>query len=192
MWWDGYLVGTWVPSTVMVSLAHTSPPPPFPAKPMHCLPSPVHPLQQATPASRMLFPGREGAPRSPPDTDATGVASPTATAADHPPAPLAAALLIGINDYDAAPPQIRCKDDARELTEVLRRVGVPCTCLMNATKRRLEAAVASFGDDVGRASAGCPAPLEALLYFSGHVLYCNGQLLLAPVDVAAVGSAGVG
>ena len=29
VWWDGYLVGTWVPSTVMVSLAHTSPPPFF-------------------------------------------------------------------------------------------------------------------------------------------------------------------
>ena len=55
------------------------------------------------------------------------------------------ALLIGNNRYDAPVNSLRCcRNDATDMQSALTQLGFQCTLLLDATKRQITDAIATF------------------------------------------------
>jgi len=83
------------------------------------------------------------------------------------------ALVIGNGGY--AKTQLKNPvNDARDMAEELKSAGFKTTCLMDAGKREMNAAIAEFGQRLDSAQVG-------LFFFAGHGMQVNGRNYLLPI-----------
>jgi hypothetical protein len=84
------------------------------------------------------------------------------------------ALVIGNGAYAAAPLRTAVAD-ARAIAGRLERAGFTVTLNLDAEKRDMETAIATFAD-------GLAASEIALVFYAGHGIEANGHNYLVPVD----------
>jgi uncharacterized caspase-like protein len=99
-------------------------------------------------------------------------------AADRADKPARLALVIGNGHYpDAEQPLTQPINDARALTEVLRRDGFDVDVVENASREQMQRAVARLKDKITPAST-------VLLYFGGYGVQVGRESYMIPTDAA--------
>ena len=71
-------------------------------------------------------------------------------------------------------------DDAKLLANTLEKVGFKVTCLVNLTKKEMEASIDGFCNLLQ-----CAPGLYSLFYFCGHGFEEHGKTYLVPIDATA-------
>ncbi len=117
-------------------------------------------------------PAGNAAPREPSKAVETATAA-TSAAIKEIGADKRIALVIGNSDYEHQPLK-NPVNDARAMADALAQCGFQVTMLENASKRRMEEAIRTFGAKLTPTSAG-------LFYFAGHGLQVNGTNYLVPL-----------
>ncbi|MCP4696303.1 MAG: caspase family protein [Gammaproteobacteria bacterium] len=84
------------------------------------------------------------------------------------------ALVIGNANYDAQPLS-NPVNDARDISEKLRKLNFDVTFIYNANQQQMELAIQSFGEKLHSNSVG-------LFYFSGHGVQHEGNNYLIPIS----------
>lgn len=86
------------------------------------------------------------------------------------------ALVIGNGAYRFTPVLPNPPNDARDMGEVLKRLGfADVTLVLDATKTEMERAIRSFGRSLDGSNA-------AVVFYAGHAMQVNGRNLLLPID----------
>ncbi len=94
-----------------------------------------------------------------------------------------AAFVVGIGDCLEAPvPMGVCKHDAKDIAMALAQAGTAVTLQASASQRRLKLGLMAWFQSLRALGTH-----TAVVYFSGHVVCCGGDILLRPVD-GCVGS----
>jgi hypothetical protein len=84
------------------------------------------------------------------------------------------ALVIGNGAYKNAPLR-NPVNDATDIGRTLKRLGFQVTILRDASQRKMEDAIRSFGKELANGGVG-------LFYYAGHGMQVNGRNYLIPVD----------
>lgn len=87
------------------------------------------------------------------------------------------ALVIGNGDYKDISPLKNPPNDAALIKKSLEDVGFKVDLLLDADKRRMDAAVNKFADELDRAGEGA----VGLFYFAGHGVAVNNLNFLIPI-----------
>jgi TPR repeat protein len=85
------------------------------------------------------------------------------------------ALVVGNNKYDTLPGLNNARKDAESMAARLRRLGFDVILKVNASKRDLGRAMASFESKLGSAEVG-------LVFYAGHGIQSAGKNFLIPSD----------
>ena len=83
------------------------------------------------------------------------------------------ALVIGNSTYQSAPLR-NPANDARDIANLLKRLGFQVTLKVNANRRSMHTAINAFGKELRNSSVG-------LFYYAGHGIQVQGQNFLIPV-----------
>ncbi len=89
-----------------------------------------------------------------------------------------AALVIGIDSYDAVPDLAKAVGDAQAMAEKLRALGFEVTEALNPDRRALNQAISTFSASLGTTDT-------AFVHFSGHGVEIDGENYLLPADIPA-------
>jgi uncharacterized caspase-like protein len=89
------------------------------------------------------------------------------------------ALVVGNGDYEHVSDLVSPKNDAADMTELLKSLGFEVSGGIDLDRKTMLAALTGFGGQAQAADV-------ALFFYAGHGLQLNGQNYLVPID-AAVG-----
>jgi Caspase domain len=132
---------------------------------MNCVSSPLHPVPRLLAAAVLMLLTLTAAPAD------WGVQ----LAGPGPAGERRIALVIGNSHYEMSP-LTNPVNDARAMSDTLRRLGFEVTTLLDATEKQMVEAVRQFGDRT-RSAGGV-----ALFYYAGHGIQIDGTNYLIPVD----------
>ena len=90
------------------------------------------------------------------------------------------ALVIGNDTYDSVPTLQKARNDAREMAEVLTKLGFDVISATDVGRRAMSRALVEFERKIGPGDT-------ALLFFAGHGFAIEGTNYLLPVDVPNAG-----
>jgi len=105
---------------------------------------------------------------------ATSLSSGTAVAQENGPLK-GVALVIGQSAYEKLPTLPNPERDAREIEDLLARLGFETELATNENSRKLARSIEAFIEDAGGADV-------ALVYYSGHGIEAGGTNYLLPID----------
>ncbi|MDQ0472540.1 caspase family protein [Labrys wisconsinensis] len=88
------------------------------------------------------------------------------------------AVVVGNNAYQEVPPLQAAVDDARAMSDGLRRAGFTVELVENGTKRQISRALATVEGEIEPGDT-------VVFHYSGHGFEIDGQNWLLPVDVPA-------
>ncbi len=94
------------------------------------------------------------------------------------------ALVIGNDAYTSVPKLQKAVNDARAVSDTMKRIGFDVDLGENLNRREINARFASFVDRIGPGDT-------AFFFFAGHGVAIAGQNILLPVDVPADGNEGL-